>query len=117
VPIQSVVSRTPSELMEDDENADEDKKQRTSRSQRDEEEQQEGVFVITDDDQALFVPVVTGIADELSIEVEGDLTEGQRVVSGPYRVLRTLKNGQDLKVEEEKGAGDSSGSDGGDGGE
>ena len=29
----------------------------------------------------------------------------QRIVSGPYKVLRTLKNGQDLKAEDE---GDSS---------
>ena len=36
-----------------------------------------------------------------SIEVISDeLTEGQRVISGPYRVLRTLKVGADLKVEE-----------------
>ncbi len=32
--------------------------------------------------------------------ISDELTEGQRVVSGPYRVLRTLKIGADLKVEE-----------------
>ena len=47
------------------------------------------------------MPVVAGIADELSIEIEGDLEDGQKVVSGPYKVLRTLKSGQALKIDEE----------------
>jgi HlyD family secretion protein len=106
VPIQSVVSRRPSELTkkEGDEEGDEDEpaKPRRRRSEREEEEEIEGVFVVTDEDQALFVPVRTSIADELSIEVEGELEEGQKVVSGPYKVLRTLKNGTDLKIEEEE---------------
>jgi HlyD family secretion protein len=107
VPIQSVVSRLPSELerqeeAEKGEASDESSRPRRKRTEREEEKEIEGVFVVTDEDQALFVPVKTSIADELSIEVEGDLEEGQRVVSGPYKVLRTLKNGTDLKIEEEK---------------
>jgi HlyD family secretion protein len=106
VPIQSVVSRAPSELTkeeEDGEGGSEDSpKPKRKRSEREEEEEIEGVFVVTDEDQALFVPVKTSIADELSIEVEGDLEEGQKVISGPYKVLRTLKNETDLKVEEEE---------------
>lgn len=47
-----------------------------------------------------FVPVVTGIADDLSIEVAGELEVGQKVVSGPYKVLRTLRGGDAVKVEE-----------------
>ncbi len=106
VPIQSVVSRTPSELEKKDEDENGEQEKRKRRSERDEEDEIEGVFVVTEDDQALFVPVVTGIADELSIEVEGDLEDDQRIVSGPYKVLRTLKNEQDLKVEEESGSSD-----------
>jgi HlyD family secretion protein len=107
VPIQSVVSRLPSELEkadeeEGDKGSDETSKPKRKRTEREEEAEIEGVFVVTDEDQALFVPVKSSIADELSIEVEGDLEEGQRVISGPYKVLRTLKNGADLKIEEEK---------------
>jgi HlyD family secretion protein len=107
VPIQSVVSRLPSELEKQEEGekgegSEESPKPKRKRTEREEEEEVEGVFVVTDEDQALFVPVKTSIADDLSIEVEGDLEEGQRVVSGPYKVLRTLKNGTDLKIEEEK---------------
>jgi HlyD family secretion protein len=107
VPIQSVVSRAPSELEkteggDEEGGSEETKKPKQKRSEREEEEEIEGVFVVTDEDQALFVPVTTSIADELSIEVMGDLEEGQKVVSGPYKVLRTLKNGTDLKIEEEE---------------
>jgi HlyD family secretion protein len=104
VPIQSIVSRTPSELEEtkEDDEKDEDTEEKTSkRSEREEEDEIEGVFTVDENDQARFVPVTTGIADELSIEVSGELEEGQKVVSGPYKVLRKLKNGEDLKVEED----------------
>ncbi len=104
VPIQAVASRTESELDEEadgDKDGDESKPKR-KRSEREEETEIEGVFIIDDEDQARFVPVETGIADELSIEVTGDLEEGQKVVSGPYKVLRKLKNGEDLKVDEEE---------------
>lgn len=107
VPIQSVVSRAPSELEKEEGDEEEGESEETTkpkrkRSEREDEEEVEGVFVVTDEDQALFVSVRTSIADELSIEVEGDLEEGQKVISGPYKVLRTLKNGTDLKIEEEE---------------
>jgi len=103
VPIQSVVARTPSELEEraDDDEKDESDDEPKRRSDREEEKEIEGVFVVGEGDVAEFVAVTTGIADELSIEVvSDDLSEGQRVISGPYRVLRTLKVGADLKIEE-----------------
>ena len=103
VPIQSVVARTPTELEEraDDEESDDEKEAPKRRSDREEENELEGVFIVGEGDKAEFIAVTTGIADELSIEVISDeLTEGQRVISGPYRVLRTLKVGADLKVEE-----------------
>ena len=104
VPIQAVASRTASELEEEangDKDGDQGKPKR-KRGEREEEEEIEGVFIVDDEEQARFVPVETGIADELSIEVTGDLEEGQKVVSGPYKVLRKLKNGEDLKVDEEE---------------
>jgi len=99
VPIQSVASRTLSSLVragKGSETKDEGKKER--RSGREEEKEVEGVFAVVGDTVS-FVPVSTGVADDLSIEVEGELTSGQEVVSGPYKVLRTLKNGDAVKVE------------------
>lgn len=57
-----------------------------------------GVFRVKDE-VATFVPVRTGIASESMIEVFGDLKEGDRIVSGPYKSLRDLKPGQKVKRE------------------
>jgi HlyD family secretion protein len=104
VPIQAVVSRTPSELEED---KDKDKTEpKLKRSERKDEKELEGVFIVEGNDEARFVPVVTGVADDLSLEVEGELEEGQRVVSGPYKVLRNLKNGAALKIDEKDSSDD-----------
>ncbi|BCS32821.1 RND transporter [Luteitalea sp. TBR-22] len=50
-----------------------------------------GVFVVKDG-TARFVPVKTGIIGGLLIEVAG-VEPGTEVVSGPFQVLRTLKDG------------------------
>jgi len=55
-------------------------------------EDTEGVFVVRDG-FAKFVPVTIGIAGEEDFEVLSGLTEGQTVVSGPFRELRDLKDG------------------------
>jgi hypothetical protein len=61
-----------------------------------EKELVEGVYRVVDE-KAVFVPVETGIADEAKIEVSGDLDEGDRIVNGPFRVLRELKEGTRIK--------------------
>ena len=62
-----------------------------------------GVFVVKDG-KVTFVPVETGIADQKNIEITSGLEEGSKVVVGPFRTLRTLKNGDEVKVEvKEKG--------------
>jgi HlyD family secretion protein len=77
------------------ENSDED----TSSSDRKKERKEvKGVFVIKDG-KAQFVRIETGIADQKNIEVVSGLEEGDSVVSGPYRVLRTIKDGDEVKVE------------------
>ena len=48
---------------------------------------------------ATFVPVRTGIASETTIEIFGDVKEGESVVAGPYKALRELKPGQKVKQE------------------
>jgi HlyD family secretion protein len=57
-----------------------------------------GVFIVKDD-QARFVPIETGIADKRNIEVLKGITDGDSVITGPYRVLRSIKDGEDVKVE------------------
>jgi HlyD family secretion protein len=47
--------------------------------------------------ESQFVPVATGITGATDIEVTSGLKEGDEIVIGPYKVLRTLKNDVKLK--------------------
>jgi len=44
-----------------------------------------------------FVPVATGITGSTDIEVLGGLNSGDELVTGRYKVLRTLKAGITVK--------------------
>lgn len=55
-----------------------------------------GVFAI-ENGVARFTKVTTGIIGGLTVEVEG-LAEGAAIVSGPYQVLRDLKDGDPIRV-------------------
>jgi HlyD family secretion protein len=60
----------------------------------------QGVFVLTDDKGRLrpkFVPVTTGITGTTDIEVLSGLKPGDKIVTGRYKVLRTLKSGVAVK--------------------
>ncbi len=63
--------------------------------------QEEGVFLI-EDGRVKFAPVRKGIMGELTIEIISGLTDGQTIVSGPYEILRTLKDGDLIRPEETK---------------
>ena len=52
----------------------------------------EGVFILVDS-YVKFVPVKIGIAGEDDFEVLSGLTKDQTVVTGPFRILRQLKDG------------------------
>jgi HlyD family secretion protein len=58
-----------------------------------------GLFVVGKDNVAKFVPVRTGIASETMIEIFGPVKTGDVVVSGPYKALRDLKPGSQVKKE------------------
>ena len=62
-----------------------------------EKEVVEGVFKI-ENDQSVFMPVKTGISNESLIEVTGDLAAGDQVVTGPYRILKDMKEGTKVKA-------------------
>jgi HlyD family secretion protein len=70
-----------------------------------EKKETKGAFVIRDG-KALFVEISTGIADQKNIQVSSGLQAGDSVISGPYRVLRTIKDGDVVKVIHEEGTGD-----------
>src|SRR5271166_3017382 len=61
-------------------------------------EEIQGVFVIRNK-KAEFVPVDTGISGTTDIEVIKGLKEGDEVITGSYKVLRTLKPGTSVKID------------------
>ena len=68
-----------------------------------------GVYVM-DGNKVKFVPVETGITGESDIEIVSGLEAGQQVITGPSRVMRTLKEGMAVKKQEKKaGAPDNQG--------
>jgi HlyD family secretion protein len=58
----------------------------------------QGVFVIRNQ-KAEFVPVDTGIAGTTDVEVMNGVKEGDEIVTGSYKVLRTMKPGASVKVD------------------
>jgi HlyD family secretion protein len=56
------------------------------------------VFVIRKK-KADFVPVETGISGTTDIEITKGLQEGDEVITGSYKVLRTLKPGTSVKID------------------
>jgi HlyD family secretion protein len=60
----------------------------------------QGVYVVQNEKgklRAKFVPVTTGITGATDIEVLSGLTEGQEIVTGPFKTLRALKSGSLVK--------------------
>jgi HlyD family secretion protein len=61
-------------------------------------EELQGVFVVRGK-KAEFVPVQTGITGTTDIEVLSGLKEGDEIVTGSYKVLRTMKPGTSIKID------------------
>jgi HlyD family secretion protein len=62
------------------------------------EDDLQGVFVIRNK-RAMFVPVTTGITGTTDIEVLDGLNEGDEIVTGTYKVLRSLRPGSSVKID------------------
>ncbi|MCG6920932.1 MAG: efflux RND transporter periplasmic adaptor subunit [Acidobacteria bacterium] len=100
VPIQAVVVREVDEegkvIVAGAASSDDDNEVVGSARKRGEEK--DGVFVVQDE-KAVFTPVKTGIMGDTEIEITEGLEEGQQIVTGSYRTLRTLENEARLKIE------------------
>ena len=58
----------------------------------------QGVFVVRNK-KAQFIPIQTGITGVTDIEITSGLQEGDEIVTGSYKALRTLKPGAGIKVD------------------
>lgn len=102
IPIQALTLRKPSELEpKDKKKKSEDSVQAAGPARpKKEDKELQGVFVVGPDNRAQFKEVTTGITGTTEIEVLSGLDENQRIVTGSYKVLRSLRNG--ARVKEEK---------------
>ncbi|HQR39855.1 MAG TPA: efflux RND transporter periplasmic adaptor subunit [Blastocatellia bacterium] len=64
----------------------------------------QGVFIL-DGNKVKFTAVETGITGDTDIEVKNGVTVGQKIVTGPFSVLRTLKNDTVVKQAVDKPGG------------
>ncbi len=97
IPIQAIVVRpidADGKVIDPEDGDDEE-----STSSRVTAEEVEGVFVVNDR-QAHFRRIETGLLGETHIEITEGLDEGEVVVTGSYKTLRTLKDEAQVKVEE-----------------
>jgi HlyD family secretion protein len=59
----------------------------------------QGVFVVTKAKKAEFREVKTGLTGITDIEVKSGLEENDEIITGSYKVLRTLRNGSGVKID------------------
>jgi HlyD family secretion protein len=99
IPIQALTVRTEADLVPKDSGKNAVQAATTAPSEASKlKEEIQGVFVIRGK-KAQFVPVETGISGTTDIEVTKGLQEGDEVITGSYKVLRTLKPGTNVKID------------------
>ncbi len=95
VPLQSVITKKPDASPSPTISGD------SPAAPVDKAKEIKGVFVL-DGNKAKFIEVTTGITGESDIEITGGLSEGQDVITGPSRILNTLKEGAIVKKQTKK---------------
>jgi HlyD family secretion protein len=100
IPIQALTVRTQADLAPKDAGKGNNVEAATSAPAEapKQKEEVQGVFVIRNK-KAEFVPVDAGISGTTDIEVVKGLQEGDEVITGSYKVLRTLKPGTSVKID------------------
>lgn len=90
VPIQAVVERVP--------DVDAAKRDETAATAPSGGEEVPVVFLV-EEDRARQRAVETGISDATHVEILSGVASGDRIVTGPYRSLKKLRDGDRVKVE------------------
>jgi HlyD family secretion protein len=100
IPLQALTVRTQADLVPKDKNSSKSVQAAASAPAEASKlkEEVQGVFVIRNK-KAEFVPVDTGISGTTDIEITKGLRQGDEVITGSYKVLRTLKPGTSVKID------------------
>ena len=73
----------------------------TQHQREQKEEEFEGVFKVVNG-EAEFVPIETGILGDTEIEVVSGLTEGTEIITGSFKTLRSLGDGDAVKAKDKE---------------
>jgi len=101
IPIQALTVRTRADLVPKDAGKGGNNVEAATSAPAEAAKQKEevqGVFVIRNK-KTEFVPVETGISGTTDIEITKGLQEGDEVITGSYKVLRTVKPGTSVKID------------------
>ena len=95
IPIQSLTVRTKGDL-DTNPNKPLDPDPATVKANK---EEVTGVFVVTGENKASFRKVTTGISGTTDTEVLDGIKEGEQILTGPYQVIRTVKQNATVKID------------------
>ena len=107
IPIQALTVRRQSDLVNKNDQKGSDKnsveaaapRSDVSKGDKDKKDQElQGVFIIRNK-KAEFTSVETGVAGTTDIEVLKGLQEGDQIITGSYKILRTVRPGASVKVD------------------
>jgi HlyD family secretion protein len=98
IPIQSLTVRQKGDLEAKPEDDKKPEPKLDPAAERARKEEIQGVFVV-EGEKAVFKKVETGITGATDIEVIAGLKEGDEIVTGSYKVIRTLRNDAKIKVD------------------
>lgn len=87
VPVQSVVERRGPDVTEDEDDEDAAKKK---------------YVMVVEKDRVRMREVTTGTSSNTHVEIKSGVTEGQQVVTGPFRTIKKLKEKSTVQIEKEK---------------
>lgn len=97
IPIQALTIRDEAELNAN--NKAKNKAQPVAAADPKKKEEVQGVFVVLPNKKVEFRKVETGLTGTTDIEIKSGLKEGEDIITGSYKVLRTLRNGTGVKVD------------------
>jgi HlyD family secretion protein len=93
VPIQSVVERVPPSLA---------KKGKGDEEPEDENTPKRKYVFLVKDGKAVMTEVKTGISDATHVSIESGLKASDQVITGPFRILKKIKDGDPVEVTKEE---------------
>lgn len=99
IPIQALTMRDKNDLEAQAKKAKGVKTNPNTPAVKKEAQDVQGVFVVTKARKAEFRPVETGLTGSSDIQVKSGLQEGDEIITGSYKVLKTLKNGAGVKID------------------